>query len=306
MRLTRMGLLSCILLLLGAIYLPPPSGAEGPGGVFLRLKGQPGQIYRYTDDSIARKLMRWTQAGEEDFMESDMRVLVETEIKDVGRRGRMTLNQRLRQMVCQRVFNGHVIESFDSTSPGDVEAAKNNPQFAYLLAFLKASWKIEQDATGEVIDYDIITEGLETVPAGFELVLNNFVESIIEEDKVLFPAQAVKVGESWDGGIRVTVFPQLGRVERKIKCTLQKVNTIDGERTAVIKIELTAALSADTDSGTGAKFIKFKEDGTLLFAIERGRIKRMQTKQDVTTDYSGGQDPLISHIVTERTLKEVK
>lgn len=284
--------------------LVSPSGAQESESVLLRLKGQPGDVHKHMDYSITRHTTRWPD-GEENVMENQMRVTVKTQVKSVSRSGRITLARNIQRMTFQKESNGEwVFPPFDSAIPGDMEKIKSKPEWGHFLLFLKSSWELEQNATGEILDYEVdIPEGS---PEGSGMVFKNFVESIIEEDNVFFLPQAVRVGQSWDGGTRVSVFSGIGRIERRIKCTLSEISMQDGERIAVIKLDIAGTLSANLDAGVEAKLRKFKEEGTLLFALERGRIKRLYSKQEVVIDYFGEPEPYTTFNITERTIEEIR
>ena len=286
----------------GLVSCSEPPESES---VLLHLKGQAGKEYQHLDTSIARHITKWPD-GKENVMESQMRVTVKTQVESVGRKGRMILYQRIARMVFQKAFNGKwIFPPFDSSNPSDIEAIKNKPEWAHFLAFLESSWKLEQDATREIIDYEIITPQ-KTAPAGFELVFKNFVESLIEDEKIFFPRQAVTIGESWDRETKAIVFPKIGRIERNVKCTLSKISMQDGEQTAVINLDVTGTFSADIDDAAEVKLRKFKEGGTLLFAIKRGRIKHIYTKQEVIIYYRGKPEPHTIHNITEKTVEELR
>ena len=305
-RMDRRIILSIMALTIAVLFggLLPSSKAEESERVLLRLKAEPNETYRYNNISNGQYITQWSES-ERDVMENEMRVSVEAQVESVKQSGRMDIRQHVNRMVLRKIFNGKVLQQFDSSKPNDMEMAQKDPNFAHLLTFLKSSWKIRQNATGEIIDYEITIPDKETAPAAFELVFKNMVESLIEEEKVLFPEQAVAVGESWDGGTKIAFFSGLGQVERSIKYTLLEISMSGDERIAVIKLEIINMFSPDIDSGVEKKLTEFKEDGTLLLALGRGRIKSLRSTRKVTIDYYDEADPHTTYFTAERVIEEV-
>lgn len=296
---------SIVLILVNFFFLS--SSYSQNDGVLLKFKAEAGRTHRYSDVTSAKLTLNWP-GGEKDVIDSKVSVFFNSYVESVGRRGRMTLLRKPHRMIFKKVFSTETESreqvSFDSANKADLVAAKKNPRMAHLITFLDSGWKLKQDATGEIIDYEPILPKDSEVPPGFELVVNNMIENLVEEGKILFPEDAVSVGETWDGGVMVTLFPELGRVERRINSTLSEIKESGDKRIAVIKLQITAELNPDDDSGVQAKFKEFKESGSLLFAIDEGRIKELKTTQSVTIVYSGPNQPQSTTRVTEHIFKE--
>lgn len=114
----------------------------------------------------------------------------------------------------------------------------------------------------------------------------------------VFPEKAVKVGDSWQIDGRFSYPGLKGRIDKKIKHTLEAIEAVNGANCAKIKYSLSYNFDTGKHLETGAgEFTKFtkpvytaKVEGNAYFDIEKGLVVKQEHHAEIIYRWSGKFD----------------
>jgi hypothetical protein len=258
------------------------AGADGGERVRLQLK-----TYRQELRVVTR-----TEIPESGAAKSvDQSVTIETKVESVRGGGRMTLVQRVLS-IKTTVEQGEGVVTFDSTDPEQLKQARANPDMADLVGVLSATFRYEQEPTGEL-------RSVKDTPA------DPLFEQMVKQGVALLPAKPVKVLEPWDSGSVMRPASGLGSLVVASEAVLLHERVEDGERIAYIGIKGTGTLRPDEESGIVGTLKDFSEGTLVLLAEERGRLKYVQTDTVMTFGIVDKGRPFTLRVKGKTMLREL-
>lgn len=291
-----------VIIVLSGLLSTHAYAASTDERVRLQLKAQSGDSFEFEFKLSGRTS---GYAGRALQIENEDVFIVEvyTTVESIKRNGRMSLRNRVQRVRARTIVDGNVQVDFDSARPDDVKAAKNHPSLSYALKLLESDWQVQQDPNGEILDYSVHTPGGES-DIGAKLYSRETLKVITYLTSFSFPSYPVGPGESWEGNI-INRLPA-ERHKAAMTYTLKEIRKEDGETIALIGFKRSGTLPWDQEPGIRRKSSKYDDNGFIIFAIERGRVKSANIKYRTIDVYQEKKKTTSVHIEQELTVKEIR
>jgi len=286
--------------LAGILAATADAGAAPP--LRLQLKATPGAAWCY-DYTYVAKFTTANDAKPDDrsTQEAKVELSVVTKVESVNKNGRMTLRQKLSRAAQKLTTDGEVDFSFDSAKPGELDKARQEGTYAAVVAALDSSWQVVMEPTGEILDRAVTVPGTDQA---LKMAVQGFLESVTAQIDLILPDGTSSPGRVWVSGPFDRPLPGLGRLTGETKGIFSALREEEGEPVALIRIERTAMLKADPDSGVSAEITEFEEGGTLSLAPERGWIKNVNLKGTLAYKVKSDRGTTTLRATNQLTVKE--